>query len=113
MLRTRPDFGDHNPMSLDKATVRRIATLARIEVPDADLEATAAQLSGILSWIEQLSEVNTDGVAPMSGGIDKGSLGHKSPWRADQVTDGDKVEKVLANAPDRQEDFFGVPKVVE
>jgi aspartyl-tRNA(Asn)/glutamyl-tRNA(Gln) amidotransferase subunit C len=95
-------------MSLDKATVRRIATLARIEVPEADLEATAAQLSGILSWIEQLSEVNTEGVAPMSGGTDL-----KLPWRADVVNDGDLVEKVLANAPDRQQDFFGVPKVVE
>lgn len=100
-------------MSLDKATVRRIATLARIEVPEAELEATAAQLSGILSWIEQLSEVNTENVAPMSGGIDKENLGVKQPWRMDQVTDGDKVEKVLANAPDRQQDFFGVPKVVE
>lgn len=100
-------------MSLDKATVRRIATLARIEVPEAELEATAAQLSGILSWIEQLSEVNTENVAPMNGGIDKENLGVKQPWRMDQVTDGDKVEKVLANAPDRQQDFFGVPKVVE
>ena len=100
-------------MSLDKATVRRIATLARIEVPEADLEATAAQLSGILSWIEQLSEVNTDGVAPMSGGIEKESLGVVRPWREDAVTDGDQAEKVLANAPDRQQDFFGVPKVVE
>lgn len=100
-------------MSLDKATVRRIATLARIEVPEADLEATAAQLSGILSWIELLSEVNTDGVAPMSGGIEKESLGVVRPWREDAVTDGDQAEKVLANAPDRQQDFFGVPKVVE
>jgi len=95
-------------MSLDKATVRRIATLARIEVPEADLEATATQLSGILSWIEQLSEVNTDGVPPMSGGTDL-----KLPWREDKVTDGGKADQVLANAPDRQSDFFGVPKVVE
>jgi aspartyl-tRNA(Asn)/glutamyl-tRNA(Gln) amidotransferase subunit C len=96
-------------MSLDKATVRRIATLARIEVPDADLEATAAQLSGILSWIEQLKEVDTGNVAPMSGGTDL-----KLPWRKDEVTDGGQTEKVLANAPDPQNGgFFGVPKVVE
>ena len=100
-------------MSLDKATVRRIATLARIEVPEADLEATADKLSGILSWVEQLSEVNTDNVAPMSGGTDPESMGLKLPWREDKVTDGGQAEKVLANAPDRQEDFFGVPKVVE
>jgi len=95
-------------MSLDKATVRKIANLARIEVPEADLEATAAQLSGILSWIEQLSEVNTDNVAPMSGGTDL-----KLPWRTDTVTDGDKVDKVLANAPEAKDGFFVVPKVVE
>ncbi len=95
-------------MSLDKATVRRIATLARIEVPDADLESLAGELSHILGWIEQLSEVNTDNVPPMSGGTDL-----KLPWRADVVTDGGQVDKVLANAPDAQDGFFTVPKVVE
>ncbi len=95
-------------MSLDKATVRRIATLARIEVPEAELEATAETLSGILKWIEQLAEVNTDAVAPMSGGTDL-----KLPWRSDKVTDGGQRDKVLANAPDPQDGFFGVPKVVE
>ena len=95
-------------MSLDKATVRRVATLARLEVPEAELEATAAKLSGILSWIEQLSEVNTDNVAPMSGGTDL-----KLPWRADVVNDGGITDKVLANAPDANDGFFGVPKVVE
>ena len=95
-------------MSLDKATIRRIATLARIEVPEAELEATAARLSTILSWIEQLQDVNTDGVAPMSGGTDL-----KLPWRADVVNDGGITDKVLANAPDANDGFFGVPKVVE
>ena len=88
-------------MSLDKATIRRVATLARIEVPDAELEATATKLSGILSWIAQLSEVNTDDVLPMSGGTDL-----KLPWRADVIN-------VLANAPEAQDGFFSVPKVVE
>jgi aspartyl-tRNA(Asn)/glutamyl-tRNA(Gln) amidotransferase subunit C len=95
-------------MSLDKATVRKIATLARIEVPEAELEATALRLSGILSWIEQLQEVNTDNVAPMSGGTDL-----KLPWRSDVVNDGGKVDKVLANAPGPQDGYFTVPKVVE
>lgn len=95
-------------MSLDKATIRRVATLARIEVPETDLEATAQKLAGIFNWIEQLSEVNTDKVAPMSGGTDL-----KLPWRADAVTDGGMADKVLANAPDAQDGFFAVPKVVE
>jgi aspartyl-tRNA(Asn)/glutamyl-tRNA(Gln) amidotransferase subunit C len=95
-------------MSLDKATVRRIATLARIEVADADLEVVAGQLSGILEWIEQLKEVDTSGVAPMTGGTDL-----KLAWRKDEVTDGGKEDLILANAPDRHDHFFAVPKVVE
>ena len=95
-------------MSLDKATVRKIATLARIDVPDADLEHLSKELSHILGWIEQLSEVDTDNVAPMSGGTDL-----KLNWRKDEVTDGGQPEKVLANAPDREGDFYAVPKVVE
>ncbi len=95
-------------MSLDNATIRRIATLARIEVPAAELEAAAAKLSGILSWIEQLREVNTDNVTPMSGGTDL-----KLPWRADIVTEGGQPDQVLANAPEAHGGFFVVPKVVE
>jgi aspartyl-tRNA(Asn)/glutamyl-tRNA(Gln) amidotransferase subunit C len=95
-------------MSLDKATVRRIATLARIEVPDSDIEGLAGELSGIMGWIEQLQEVDTAAVAPMTGGTDM-----KLPWRADAVTDGGKTDAVLANAPDPQGSFFTVPKVVE
>ncbi len=95
-------------MSLDKATIRKVAALARIEVPEAELEATAATLSGILSWIEQLREVDTESVAPMSGGTDL-----KLPWRLDAVTDGGQPDKVLANAPDAEGEFFSVPKVVE
>lgn len=95
-------------MSLDKATVRRIATLSRIEVEDADLDTVAEQLSGILNWIEQLKEVDTTNVAPMTGGTDL-----KLAWRKDVVTDGDKADKVLLNAQDSHDGFFGVPKVVE
>ena len=95
-------------MSLDKATIRRVATLARIDVPEAELEATAEKLSGIFNWIAQLQEVHTDHVAPMSGGTDLAL-----PWRADVVTDGGITEKVLANAPEPHDGFFTVPKVVE
>jgi aspartyl-tRNA(Asn)/glutamyl-tRNA(Gln) amidotransferase subunit C len=95
-------------MSLDKATVRRIATLARIDVPDADLEPLAGELSRIMVWIEQLQEVDTSAVPPMTGGTDA-----KLPWRADVVNDGGKADAVLANAPDAQGAFFTVPKVVE
>ena len=95
-------------MSFDNATVRRVATLARIEMPDAELAGWAAQLSGILGWIEQLKEVDTSQVEPMSGGTDL-----KLAWRADAVTDGGYPEKVLANAPEAQDGFFVVPKVVE
>lgn len=95
-------------MSLDKATVQRIATLARLDVPDADLEPMARELSRIMDWIEQLKEVNTESVMPMTGGTDM-----KLAWRKDAVADGGHPDKVLANAPDRHEGFFAVPKVVE
>jgi aspartyl-tRNA(Asn)/glutamyl-tRNA(Gln) amidotransferase subunit C len=95
-------------MAIDKATVQRIATLARIEVADADLEPMAKELDGIMAWIEQLQEVNTDNVVPMTGGSDM-----KSVWRKDAVKDGDHAEKVLSNAPDRHDAFYAVPKVVE
>ena len=95
-------------MSLDKATVQRIATLARIEVTDAELEPLAQELSAILGWIEQLQEVDTSSVVPMTGGTDA-----PLPWRKDVVDDGGQADKVVANAPDAFETFFTVPKVVE
>lgn len=95
-------------MSLDKATVRNIAFLARIEVPDEALEPLAAELSSIIGWIEQLQEVDTKGVEPMASVADM-SL----HWREDAVTDGGNPAKVLANAPEAAEGFFLVPKVVE
>ncbi len=95
-------------MSLDEATVARIARLARIDVPAAELGPLARELSHIMGWIEQLNEVDTQGVAPMASG---GAL--SLAWRADQVTDGERPEDILANAPARQDDYFVVPKVVE
>ena len=95
-------------MSMDKATVQKIAILARIEVMEADLEPLAQELSHILGWIEQLGEVDTDGVLPMNGCADL-----KLKWRANVVNDGGYSNKILANAPEVQEKFFTVPKVVE
>jgi len=95
-------------MAVDRATVRRIAALACIAVPDDDLDKLAGELSNILGWVEQLSEVNTDDVAPMTSVVEA-SL----PRREDAVTDGDCQDKVLANAPRRDGGFFVVPKVIE
>ncbi len=95
-------------MSIDAATVKRVARLARIAVPEDRLQALAGELSGIMAWIEQLSEVDTEGVAPMTS-----CVAARLPLREDLVTEGGQADKVLANAPRRVENFFVVPKVVE
>ncbi|MBO1075356.1 Asp-tRNA(Asn)/Glu-tRNA(Gln) amidotransferase subunit GatC [Roseomonas marmotae] len=95
-------------MSLDTATVRRVASLARIRVEEDELPRLQAELNGILGWIEQLQAVNTEGVEPMAGGGNQALR-----MRADEVTDGGIQDEVLANAPDRAGVFFAVPKVVE
>ncbi|EKN00860.1 MULTISPECIES: Asp-tRNA(Asn)/Glu-tRNA(Gln) amidotransferase subunit GatC [Acidocella] len=95
-------------MSLDAATVRRIAKLARIRVNDEEVSTLQNELNAILGYVEQLGEVNVDGVEPLSGGAQMALR-----QREDQVTDGDMAEKILANAPDRIGNFFAVPKVVE
>ncbi len=95
-------------MSLDKATVARIAKLARIAVAEDELEPLAGELSGILQWIEQLNEVDTAGIEPMTSAV-----AMTLRMREDVVDDGNCVDKVLANAPAGAEGFFVVPKVVE
>ena len=95
-------------MSLDEATVARIARLARIDVSQAELAPLAGELSHILGWIEQLAEVDTADVVPMTSVV-----AMRLPWRDDRVTDGGKAEEILANAPARQDDYFVVPRVVE
>ena len=95
-------------MSIDKATVAKIAHLARIRVPEADREHLAGELTKILEFVEQLSEVDTTGIAPMSSVSDT-----RLRWREDVIDDGGYRDAVLANAPDRAEGFFSVPKVVE
>ena len=96
-------------MAFDKETVRRVAHLARIKASEAELDRYAAECAQILGWIEQLNEVDTDDVPPMTRVVDM-----KLPWRKDAVTDGDCAEDVLANAPDPAAGgFYTVPKVVE
>lgn len=95
-------------MSLDKSAVRTIADLARIKVPEEDLDHLAGELSNILTFIEQLQEVDTDGIAPMTSVAAVGL-----PMRKDEVSDGGYADAVLTNAADKAEGFFSVPKVVE
>jgi len=100
--------GDLYRMSLDKATVARIAHLARIRMADEDLAPMATELSRILDWVEQLDAVPTDGVEPMTS-----VAPHALRRRPDAVTDGDAQDRVLSNAPEAVSGFFAVPKVVE
>ena len=95
-------------MQVDEATVRRIARLARIRITDEEAKALKGELSGILAWVEQLDEVNTDNVPPMTRVADM-----KLKKRADEVTDGEKADDIIANAPMTEDHYFVVPKVVE
>ncbi|HEY9553588.1 Asp-tRNA(Asn)/Glu-tRNA(Gln) amidotransferase subunit GatC [Allosphingosinicella sp.] len=95
-------------MSVDTATVRHIAKLARIAVTDGEVEALVPELNNILGWIEQLQEVDVSGVEPMTAVIP-----NHLRLRDDIVTDGDKRDDVLANAPVAEHGFFAVPKVIE
>lgn len=95
-------------MSVTKDDVRKVARLSRIAVPEERLETLAGELSGIMGWIEQLNEVDIDGVAPMTSVV-----AAKLPLRDDEVTDGNIPDQVLANAPKSEEGFFVVPKAVE
>jgi len=95
-------------MAIDVETVRKVANLAQIREPEARLEGLAAELSGILQWIEQLGEVDTDGVEPMTSAV-----ALALPMREDVVTEGGDAAAILANAPKVRNGFFVVPKVVE
>lgn len=95
-------------MSIDTKTAGRVAKLARIAVPEEDLPKLAGELNGILEFMEQLNEVDVDGVEPMTSVTPQ-----RLKRREDVVTDGDQQAAVLANAPDAREGFFAVPKVVE
>ena len=95
-------------MSVDKATVARIARLARINVPQDRQEQLVGELNGILDWIAELDEVDTGAVEPLAS-----VTGHGLPRRSDEVTDGNRLDEVLANVPETAGGFFVVPKVVE
>lgn len=95
-------------MTVDTKTVRKVARLARIAVPEERLEPLAKELNGILQWIEQLNEVDVEGVDAMTTPV-KMTL----PMREDVVSDGNIRYQVLANAPKSEDGFFVVPKVVE
>lgn len=95
-------------MAIDTTTAARVAKLARIKVEDDALPALADEFSAILGFIEQLNEVDVEGVEPMTSVTPM-----RLPRRDDVVSDGDQQAAVLANAPDTREGFFAVPKVVE
>ena len=95
-------------MSIDVETARKVAKLARIAVEEDRLPALASEFNAILGFIEQLQEVDIDGVEPMVSVTPM-----RLKRRVDEVTDGDQAEAVLSNAPDAREGFFAVPKVVE
>lgn len=95
-------------MSVDKATVQRVAHLARIAVREDELETLAAELNNILAWVEQLNEVDTDAVEPMAS-----VHGETTRQRADEITDGGKQADILANAPEVAEGQFVVPRVID
>ena len=95
-------------MSVDKDTVRRIARLARLAVPEEKLEPLAGALTGLFNWVEMLNEVNVEGVPAMTSVV-----AQKLKWREDKVTDGGVAEELMQNAPDHEATFFVVPKVVE
>ena len=95
-------------MSVSPEQVRHIAKLARIAMTDEELGRLLPELNNILGWVEQLAEVNTDGVEPLTAVIDQ-----KLRLREDAVTEGDRRNDVLANAPEAEHGFFAVPKVIE
>ena len=95
-------------MSVDKDTVRRIAKLSRIALDEARVGAMVDELNGIFAWVQKLNEVNVEGVPPLTSVVEQ-----KLKKRDDAVTDGGKANELMANAPQGEDHFFVVPKVVE
>jgi aspartyl-tRNA(Asn)/glutamyl-tRNA(Gln) amidotransferase subunit C len=95
-------------MSVDKDTVRRVARLARIALEEERVEPMMAELNGILGWVEQLQEVNVEGIAPMTSVVEQ-----KLKLRPDVVSDGGNADALMANAPGGEDHFFVVRKVIE
>ncbi len=95
-------------MSVDMDTVKKIASLSRLAISDAEAERLLPELNAILGWVEQLGEVDTDDVEPLAAVIP-----NELRLRDDEVTDGGIRDQILANAPAPEHGFFGVPKVIE
>ena len=95
-------------MSVDKDTVRRIAKLSRLALDEARVAPMVDELNGIFTWVQQLNEVNVDGVAPMTSVVEQ-----RLKMREDKVTEGGNAAALMANAPGGEDNFFVVPKVVE
>lgn len=100
-------------MSVDKATVAKIASLARLRMGDDELDRMVPELNGILAWVEQLGEVDCTGIEPMTAVIPNSLRLREDVIDADPLTGGGKRDAVLANAPAAEHGFFGVPKVIE
>ncbi len=100
-------------MSVDRETVAKIASLARIQMDDASLDRLVPEFNNILAWVEQLGEVDTSGVEPMTAVIPNHQRLRDDVVDADPLTGGGVRDKVLANAPAPEHGFFGVPKVIE
>ncbi|MXO58099.1 Asp-tRNA(Asn)/Glu-tRNA(Gln) amidotransferase subunit GatC [Altererythrobacter salegens] len=100
-------------MSVDRETVAKIASLARIKVDEAALDRMVPEFNNILAWVEQLGEVDTSGVEPMTAVIPQALRLRDDVIDADPLTGGGIRDKVLANAPAAEHGFFGVPKVIE
>lgn len=94
---------------MDIKTAKRVAQLSNLDPSDGELESLVPQLTDILKWVEQLSEVDTNGIEPMASPVGE----HPTPERRDIVDDGDMAEDILANAPESNAGFFVVPKIVE
>jgi aspartyl-tRNA(Asn)/glutamyl-tRNA(Gln) amidotransferase subunit C len=95
-------------MSVDKDTVRRIAKLARLAIPEARQAPMADEINGIFKWVEMLGEVDVEGVPALTSVV-----AQKLKWREDEVTDGGNADALMQNAPNGEDHFFTVPKVVE
>ena len=100
-------------MSVDRATVAKIASLARIRMGEDELDRMVPEFNGILAWVEQLGEVDTSGVEPMTAVIPQALRLRDDVVDADPLTGGGIRDEVLANAPAAEHGFFGVPKVIE
>ncbi len=96
-------------MAIDKDMVKRLGILSRLRIPEENADEMVAELTKILGWVDQLKDVDTDGVAPMNSVVEDMKL----PERQDVVTQGGIQQELLANAPDQTDGYFLVPKVVE